>query len=133
MIQRWNSTVSKNDRVLHLGDFSFGWRKQRDSVFKQLNGEILIIRGNHDPPNFVLRKTGFLIPTTGIVEIGNIVFSHYPLPYYKLNGKVNVHGHIHNQLNTDRYHINACVDVTNYYPLSIEHYIKLANKIMENK
>ena len=48
LVERWNSKVSPDDTVFHLGDFCFAgageWKKWRE----QLNGHIILIRGNHD-------------------------------------------------------------------------------------
>lgn len=45
LIERWNSVVTDKDTVYHLGDFSFrGYWRFRN----RLNGNIIIIRGNHD-------------------------------------------------------------------------------------
>jgi len=43
----WNNKVSKNDFVLHLGDFI---SKDTETFFNKfkLNGRIILIRGNHD-------------------------------------------------------------------------------------
>ena len=48
LIKRWNNTVSKNDIVWFLGDFALGGREECKSLLAQLNGEIRMIRGNHD-------------------------------------------------------------------------------------
>ena len=50
LINRWNKKVKPNDVVYVLGDFFF---KQQDSkyvssVLKRLNGEKILIKGNHD-------------------------------------------------------------------------------------
>jgi len=45
LIKRWNETVSEEDTVFHLGDFSFrGYWTFRN----KLNGKIILLRGNHD-------------------------------------------------------------------------------------
>lgn len=46
LIALWNSVVSPQDEVLHLGDFAFksyGW-----DMIKQLNGKVTLLKGNHD-------------------------------------------------------------------------------------
>ena len=48
MIQCWNNTVQKDDEVFHLGDFGLGRREDLVRIFEQLNGNITLIRGNHD-------------------------------------------------------------------------------------
>ena len=51
IIKRWNSVVSKNDIVYHLGDFAFGNKNFIESIVNQLNGKIYLILGNHDGTN----------------------------------------------------------------------------------
>jgi len=45
MIDVWNERVKPNDKVLHLGDFAF---KNGYKIAQRLNGDITLIRGNHD-------------------------------------------------------------------------------------
>lgn len=50
-IANWNAVVGKNDRVFVLGDFFLG--KDKDFVWDtldKLNGEIIVVLGNHDTP-----------------------------------------------------------------------------------
>ena len=131
LIRRWNEVVTPDDIVYHLGDFSFGGFKKRDSMKKRLNGTIIIIRGNHDPGKHTLLKHGFIVSESPRVEIEDMVLSHKPIPNKELNGKVNVHGHIHTIIPKDRKHINACVEQTNYYPKPAEYYIKKVQELMD--
>ena len=48
MIERWNETVSKDDVVLHLGDFCKGNVWMIKQIRERLNGTIILIIGNHD-------------------------------------------------------------------------------------
>lgn len=51
MIENWNKKVPTDGLVFHLGDFAWGgypfWKNIRD----QLNGKIVLIKGNHDEKN----------------------------------------------------------------------------------
>ena len=51
LIENGNKKVPHDGLVFHLGDFAWGgyefWKKIRD----QLNGEIILIKGNHDQKN----------------------------------------------------------------------------------
>ena len=47
LIRRWNAKVDKGDLVYVLGDMI--WRMQDcASVIRRLNGQIILIKGNHD-------------------------------------------------------------------------------------
>ena len=48
LIGNWNKYVSAEDTVYHLGDFYFGNKQYGQSLITQLNGNICLIRGNHD-------------------------------------------------------------------------------------
>lgn len=48
MITKWNERVSKDDIVYHLGDFSLYGENVVSAVLNKLNGNIVLIKGNHD-------------------------------------------------------------------------------------
>jgi len=55
LIKMWNSRVSPEDTVFHLGDFCFKKLKGKTAQFylNQLNGKIIVVKGNHDSNNGV--------------------------------------------------------------------------------
>ncbi|GAB2732465.1 hypothetical protein [Nocardioides pakistanensis] len=48
MIRRHNKRVREGDRTIHLGDFLFGDRGRLAEILGQLNGEHVLVWGNHD-------------------------------------------------------------------------------------
>ena len=48
LIANWNATISKDDIVYHLGDLALWKWEDVESVVKQLNGYIILIKGSHD-------------------------------------------------------------------------------------
>ncbi len=48
IIDNWNSKVTNEDKVYHLGDFTFKNRFGFENYVKRLNGEIIFLRGDHD-------------------------------------------------------------------------------------
>lgn len=48
MIQLWNSRVNKKDTVYILGDLAFGEVEDKRKLFQRLNGNKVLILGNHD-------------------------------------------------------------------------------------
>ncbi len=122
IIQQWNNTVTKEDTVYHLGDFGFGGRKTITNLVNQLNGNIILILGNHDRHG----KQWFL--DCGFTEvyrrlkIGSYVLTHRPQTLDKLNGCINIHGHTHGRnesLDKDKY-IDVSVETINYKPIWID-------------
>ena len=47
LIKEWNSVVSPEDRVYVLGNFAWD-PETAEMVFKQLNGDIIVVPGEHD-------------------------------------------------------------------------------------
>ena len=48
IIERWNSIIKPNDRVIHLGDTMLNDNEKGIECLKRLHGEICLIYGNHD-------------------------------------------------------------------------------------
>ena len=107
LIRRWNAKVGKGDTVYVLGDMI--WKTRKDEaveIIKSLNGQIILIKGNHD--RFVSR--GEVKDTLAAVkdydeitvalEDGTqrkCVLSHYYIPLYNGHraGAIHLHGHSH--------------------------------------
>ena len=116
LIIKWNSVVAPEDIVFHLGDFSFGHKEKIESIKKQLNGTVILIKGNHDRD--IIRECGFIV-VEGALRVGNLILTHRPLEKEEIpQGFINVHGHIHN---LDSYYgINVSVEKTNYEPVELK-------------
>ena len=120
MIDRWNSVVTPQDKVYHLGDVAFS--KEGLKLLHMLNGKKRLVRGNHD-----LFKTSAYLEhfqeIYGVRHIDGIWMTHVPMHPDCLNEKrvnINVHGHLHaNKINDDRY-VNVSVECVNYTPVSID-------------
>ena len=101
LVKQWNETVSKDDIIFHLGDFSFGTKFKTEEIIKQLNGKIYLISGNHD----FLKTSRFEKYFESIrhyreIKIGKqmIVLFHFPIYDWNntSNGSWHLHGHTHN-------------------------------------
>lgn len=104
IIKRWNQKITPNDEVFIIGDLSFGDGEMANTVLRKLNGEKILIIGNHDR---FLRDYKFdksLLKGFGnYMEIKednkNIVMFHYPI--IEWNGfyrdSIHLYGHIHNK------------------------------------
>lgn len=90
IIKRWNSLISPNDIVFHLGDVSIGNRSHyKRKIEPRLNGRITYIKGNHDPSEIAKIKNI-------IFEVANIEIElvHNPEDRTGCTDYV-IHGHIH--------------------------------------
>ena len=49
LINNWNEQVVEDDTIFHLGDLCFKkFHRGKDIVTEELNGNIILIKGNHD-------------------------------------------------------------------------------------
>ena len=121
MTEKWNKKVGKDDLVIHLGDFALGNKEKVKETREKLNGTIVLMKGNHDRVN-----EGFIVVRDSI-QIGNILFSHRPIPKGEVpKGCINVHGHIHEKESLSG--INVSVEKTDYEPIILEELEKKINE-----
>jgi calcineurin-like phosphoesterase family protein len=142
LIENWNKKVPQDGLVFHLGDFAWGgyefWKKIRD----QLNGEIILIKGNHDQKNMSTTAEQELFSHVNwqmYIQIENrkLWLNHYPfLCYagvYREPQKLiyQLYGHVHSGPNKKGQDIprlvhtypmqyDVGVDNNNYEPISWE-------------
>lgn len=129
IIDHWNDVVGPEDTVYHLGDVAqtrsnqAGHEKVLD-VLSQLNGQIVFIKGNHDPRSQIKYLSRNQLQTPGgkdkflFYDVGLILkfdhyqffLTHYPLIIGVSVNSINLHGHIHHfSVNSDS-NINVGVD-----------------------
>ncbi|OXM82827.1 phosphoesterase [Paenibacillus rigui] len=123
MIERWNAVVGKEDRVIHLGDFSFLNMEKTRSIVSRLNGSKMLIMGNHDRGRSRAwwLEAGFQeVSEHGIIYNGFFLLSHEPMYMNKHMPYVNIHGHIHGQKYEGKQYINVCVEHWDYTPISFD-------------
>ena len=108
LIRRWNAKVGKDDLVYVLGDMIWKSRNgEAEQLIKSLNGQIILIKGNHDR---FLHNAKAKAALAGVKDYDDItvtledgttrrcILSHYYIPMY--NGHfytaIHLHGHSHN-------------------------------------
>jgi len=111
------------------------WKKTNfELITGSLNGELFLIRGNHDrlSKTYCEAHGVALLNETLYVDYDDrikIVFSHRPIVPL-LDGLINLHGHIHNSppppegSNLGPHHINMSVEVREYRPWRLQDIIK---------
>ena len=131
MVRRWNETVRPSDKVYHLGDVVINRRAL--STLARLNGDKVLIRGNHD----IFRDTeyrAYFRELRAYHVMNGMILSHIPIHSDSLGRfGVNIHGHLHaNRVMTEvwgkyeidvRYHC-VCVEQTDFRPILFEDVIK---------
>lgn len=114
LIERWNEVVGPHDTVYHLGDFSFGNLDKTTEVFTRLNGNKLLVKGNHDGKAVCQQGWGWvkdyykIKPKTIFEdfdgnprEVGRqIALCHFPHESWENmhHGAWHLHGHCHGTL-----------------------------------
>lgn len=73
IVKKWNSLVTEDDEVYHLGDVMLNNDDEGLKLLKQLNGFIHIIRGNHDSDQRIAKY----IKCHNVVEVRDAAYLHY--------------------------------------------------------
>jgi len=131
MIKRWNATVRPSDKVYHWGDVVINRKALK--IMSRLNGDKVLIRGNHD----IFRDDEYrqyFRELRAYHVMNGMILSHIPIHTESLGRfGTNIHGHLHsNRVMTEvwgdyvidpRYHC-VCVEHTDYRPILFEDVIK---------
>ena len=84
LINQWNTVVTKDDTVYHLGNFAHDPKTAQDAMLR-LNGKIFFCLGEHDRAVEMLDNKNMLRPGCKIIKCieedaaTNCAFSYYPL------------------------------------------------------
>ena len=136
MVRRWNDRVRPTDKVYHLGDVVMN--RKALPIMARLNGDKVLIRGNHD----IFRDDEYrqyFRELRAYHVMNGMILSHIPIHEASLGRfGVNIHGHLHYQrvmrargvdaktgetlYGTEvdtRYHC-VCVEQTDYTPILFE-------------
>jgi calcineurin-like phosphoesterase family protein len=127
MVKAWNERVKPTDKVYHLGDVVINRRAL--ATLHRLNGDKVLIRGNHD----IFRDDEYRVHFRELRAyhvMNGMILSHIPIHEESLGRfGVNIHGHLHaNRVMKDgavdtRYHC-VCVEQTDFAPILFEDVIK---------
>lgn len=118
IIHNWNSVVTPEDTVYHLGDFALGSAELVRNYRYQLVGNIVMVMGNHDH-----RSVGFwnklgILAHKRPITVDGMIFSHAPVMHPELS---NVHGHTHeNNTHIEGIHVCVSVEQIDYTPISLD-------------
>lgn len=133
IIRKWNETISADDKIFLVGDFSaYGFEKSRE-ICQQLNGEKFLIMGNHDTENEqYYYNCGFSgVSRYPIIYENFWLVSHEPLYINRNMPYANIFGHVHaNPIYTDVSERSFCVSVEriNYTPVEFS---EIKRRILE--
>lgn len=120
IIDRWNNKVDKDDIIYHLGDVFLCNTERQFEIMEQLNGEIILIRGNHDKQTNtkLIDRLGFKEVYNRLILEDRFILTHRPTELS--NNYINIHGHTHSQREWDVNHICVSVEMIGYSPISFK-------------
>lgn len=140
--EAWNSRVTEQDTVYHLGDLAFlnkikPVKKGYQALFElllTLHGQIVLIKGNHDTRDLFkfLQHQQFVLadgrPKFEFHDVGMILkanhhqffLTHYPLILGPTASSVNLHGHIHHSQVAIGENINVGIDSADLEYLQVD-------------
>lgn len=136
MVKRWNSVVKPNDKVYHLGDVVIN--RKALSILSRLNGDKVLIKGNHDI--FKLEDyTPYFRDIRAYHVMDGKILSHIPIYRDGLNRfGTNIHGHLHDRrvmdstgYLVDTKYYSVCVELHNFTPVLFEDVLKNIKKEQE--
>ena len=128
LIANWNSVVSDEDIVIHLGDIAMSRKKHEVAAFiKQLKGRKWLVTGNHD--EFTVAdyyEMGFeYVSRHPIIFNQYFILSHEPIFITESMPYANIYGHVHdNPMYKDKTENTWCVSVEriNYTPIELSEF-----------
>lgn len=135
MIEKWNSVVTDDDDVIHLGNFAWDPTTVHE-VVEQLNGKsILLVPAEHDDALLEMQSKGMLPKRAKIVnrifDQGslNATFSYWPMMEWpsKSKGHYLFYGFYGKKYKPDHKKklINMSVEFWNYTPQNIRSLMRL--------
>ena len=147
LINNWNAKVPKDGIVYHLGDFAWGSINYWEKIREQLNGEIILVYGNHDEKylnNERMYKLFKEVTPQKKIWINKIpiYMNHYPFlcfggSYKGLGATWQLFGHVHSNPRSeeglDHKRLINCfptqydvgVDNNNFTPISFDEVSKI--------
>ena len=153
LINNWNKVVPKDGIVFHLGDFCFKGSQRWKQLFEQLNGKIILIKGNHDErmQDSILNNFLHVTYQMRVQYKGKWIYlNHYPFACYsetyRPDKTYQFHGHTHlnNRENSGK-DVEICkglfktqldvgVDNNNFYPITFDKALQqVENQLLTNK
>lgn len=112
IISNWNSVVAPKDDVYILGDVAMGQIVEAPALIRRMNGNKMLVRGNHDKTLSKRIKTDpeyadLFVWVRDYYEVGykhsvtgkkySLVMSHFPFRMWNhmSQGSMMLHGHLH--------------------------------------
>jgi calcineurin-like phosphoesterase family protein len=139
LIDRWNMVIDHDDLIICCGDFSLTNPKSTNEILNKLNGNKVLIKGNHEK-SILSNKLNRDMFNGGIYDLLNItviddeveygfqdiILCHYPMLSWNKShrGSWQLFGHVHGMLDNDiklsPNQIDVGVDSNDFRPISYQ-------------
>lgn len=143
MVMQHNRVVQPSDKVYFLGDIAVS--KKFIPILYRMNGEKILIRGNHD----LERASEYLKYFKDIRashQLDGMLLTHIPVhPESLSRWKINIHGHLHankvmkynsfglvSPVEDPRYYSVCMEQLEDYTPISLEELKKINKNVLES-
>ena len=137
MIKEWNEIVEPGDIVYILGDVAFLPAAKAVNILKRLNGDLILIEGNHDRK--LLKDPAFRNCFMEVHQYLHLTYDktfvtmfHYPIAEWDQmhRGSVHFHGHLHGgESGMEKFRcIDVGMDATGWIVIEMEDAIRRAMK-----
>ena len=131
MVKAWNDRVRPGDKVYHLGDLVIN--RKALGILRRLNGDKVLIRGNHD----IFKMSDYaehFRDLRGYHVMNGMILSHIPVHEDSLGRfGVNIHGHLHSNRVMRVKHKGANPEVDpRYHCVCVEHLPDFAPMLFED-
>lgn len=150
LIENWNNKVPPDGIVFHLGDFCFAGADKIKELTSRLNGNIILIKGNHDHLSKGMQSLFYHTSYEMSIEIDKhrIYLNHYAFLTFagasNPNPVIQLFGHVHSGTNcggSDKGRLkylfpsqyDVGVDNNNYTPVSWEEVKQKINEQCKKK
>lgn len=132
IIKNHNEIVSKNDIVIHAGDFTLEKKEKAWEYVNRLNGTHIFLQGSHDYWLKGDNKHKQIWEKT--IEGQHIVVCHYSMRVWPRShyGSWQLYGHSHGNLPPLNNQYDIGVDNNNFYPVSFDKLKLLINHIKKD-
>lgn len=120
IINNHNEVVEKNDIVIHAGDTCWckTYQEAQEKYISKLNGNHIFIKGSHDrwlPSSAKCRWRKML--DGQFVVVDHYAGRTWERAHY---GSWQLYGHWHSEQENIGLQYNICVDLNNFYPVSLD-------------
>lgn len=120
MKEAYHNVVTKRDVVFFMGDTAFTHEALAD-VATWAGEKKILICGNHDIERGITMKdvANAFDEVYALRKYKEFWLSHAPMHPAELRGKVNIHGHVHEQSVNDARYFNTSLENIEFAPISL--------------